>query len=180
MKKKPIKKKKKTVTVIKTDGKPKVGRPCEYTKEIGKKICERIASGESLNKICEDEMMPNKSTVISWALHNKDSENKELKEFSNQYARAREVQSEVLIDTLFDTVKDKTGDMTIDPSGKITVDYENIARSRLIADTIKWYASKMRPRIYGDKLQIGNPEGESLEIKWVIGDNTIQTPKTTS
>lgn len=38
----------------------------------------------------------------------------------------------------------------------------------------------LNERAYGKKLQIGNPEGESLEIKWVIGDNTIQTPKTTS
>lgn len=44
----------------------KAGRPTIYTDEMGDEICRRIADGESLRSICEDEHMPSRETVRLW------------------------------------------------------------------------------------------------------------------
>lgn len=44
----------------------KGGRPTIYTEEMGDEICRRIADGESLRSICEDDHMPNRETVRLW------------------------------------------------------------------------------------------------------------------
>ena len=38
----------------------------EFTEEIFGAICERMANGEGLRKICSDRDMPNRSTVLRW------------------------------------------------------------------------------------------------------------------
>lgn len=141
-----------------------MARPCEYTQEIGNEICKRIACGESLNKICKDEHMPVKSTVIEWALF-VHKENKDLLEFSNQYARARQIQAELLGDGIFDIADDADGDFVETPNGKVVVNYENIARSRLKVDTRKWYLSKVLPKVYGDKLQLDAAISGEVKLK---------------
>lgn len=116
----------------------KGGRPSGYNQGMADLICERIADGESLRAICVGDDMPNRSTVFRWL---------SLEEgFSNQYARAREEQADLLFDeTLeiadqYDSSKDKT-------------DVEHIQRAKLRIDTRKWVAGKLRPKKYGDKLQ---------------------------
>ena len=61
----------------------KVGRPPELTPEIADAICERLAKGEPLARICEDEAMPSYTTV--WR-HEKGDD-----EFRKASARAREL-----------------------------------------------------------------------------------------
>ena len=53
---------------------------------------------------------------------------------------------------------DGTNDFTTDKDGKEVPDYELVQRSRLRIDARKWYASKLAPKIYGDKLAIGGDE----------------------
>jgi hypothetical protein len=65
----------------KTDGPQRPGRPSTYTSSIAEQICERIAEGEPLTKICRDEQIPAYRTVLGWRVANK--------EFSQMYARAR-------------------------------------------------------------------------------------------
>ena len=59
----------------------KGGRPTLYSLEIALEICDRIADGESLVKICSDAKMPKKTAVYEWLLRHK--------EFAEIYARAR-------------------------------------------------------------------------------------------
>ncbi len=43
----------------------KIGRPSDFTQEIADTICERIADGASLRKICEeDDALPDRGTVL--------------------------------------------------------------------------------------------------------------------
>ena len=37
-----------------------------YSEEVAKRICERLANGEPLAKICRDEDMPDYSTARRW------------------------------------------------------------------------------------------------------------------
>lgn len=116
-----------------------MARASEYTAEIGDIICERISEGQSLRKICDEDDMPNKATVFRWLAANK--------EFSDQYARARETQA----DTLFDEVLAIADQYD---SAADAVNPDHINRARLRIDARKWMAGKLRPKVYGDKLDL--------------------------
>ncbi len=135
------------------------GRPTRYTPKVAADICTRLAEGESLRAICRDDAMPSLSTVTGWLFDG------EHEEFSEQYARAREVQAEVLADELADIADEATGDLTTDKDGKAVVDHEHIQRSRLRVDTRKWIASKLLPKRYGDKLQHTGEGGGPIRVR---------------
>lgn len=127
-----------------------------FTQELADAICERIADGESLRAICQDEGMPDKATVFRWLA------NDSLKEFRDQYARARECQADSLFDEVLkiaDTpmlgVKTKTNE-----KGEVeTTEGDMIEHRRLQVDARKWMAGKLRPKVYGDKLELaGDPK----------------------
>lgn len=127
-----------------------MGRPSGFTEDIASTICSRLANGESLRKICADDSMPSTSTVCKWL--------SERREFSEQYARAREVQADVLADEILEIADDGSSDTYIDSDGKERTDQEVVARSRLRVDARKWYASKLAPKKYGDKIAVGGAD----------------------
>lgn len=122
-----------------------MGRPSIFTQEIADAICERIAEGESLRKICLSEDMPCKASVFKWL--------GEDKTFSDQYARAREAQADTLADEILDIADDGANDTYVDENGNKRTDQDVIARSRLRFEARKWIASKLKPKVYGDKVQ---------------------------
>lgn len=128
----------------KADGKKKViGRPSVYTKILATNICNRLADGESLRRICLSDDMPDKRTVFRWLDSNL--------EFRHQYARAREQQADALFDECLDIADEIVNDTFIDGNGNERTDNEAIQRSKLRIDTRKWIAGKLRPKVYGDK-----------------------------
>ena len=74
------------------------------------------------------------STVLRWLHDNAD--------FRGRYAAAREVQADRLFDEADDVARDALAGI-VDPQA-----------ARLFIDTVKWRAGKMRPKVYGDKLEI--------------------------
>lgn len=137
----------------------KAGRPSVYSEKLALEICTRLAMGESLRKICESDAMPNRYTVLSWAVDLKHP-------FYHQYESAREKQAESLADELMDIADDGSNDWMErkmrDGSLEEVVNHEHIQRSRLRVDTRKWIASKLKPKRYGDKQTVAH-EGLSLE-----------------
>lgn len=136
----------------------KIGRPTSYNQEIASEIIERIVLGESLRSIVKDEHMPVISTVFRWMSHND--------EFSKQYARAKEEQAEAFADEIVAisdeehiTVKDHEGGLT-----EVTFDSVAIARNRLRIDARKWVASKLKPKKYGDKLELSGDPNSPLQV----------------
>ncbi len=128
-----------------------MSRPSIFTQAIADKICERLALGESLRKICLDADMPGRSTLFRRLRDNE--------EFRNQYARAREDQADAIFDECLDIADDGTNDFM----GKgDTYNGDAIQRSRLQVDTRKWMAGKMRPKKYGDKTLIGSDPDNPL------------------
>ena len=127
--------------------KNKVGRPSDYCEEVIEEICLRLSFGEGLVKICRDEHMPHRATVIKWLLKHK--------EFNDKYAQAREAQADFLLEELLDIADSAEGDMLLDKDGKPTgkVNHENINRSRLRVDTRKWVITKLAPKKYGDRVE---------------------------
>lgn len=113
-------------------------------------ICERIANGESLRTICADEGMPGKSTVFRWL---EDEKNADMRD---QYARAREAQADHFVDEILEIADNGTNDW-MEKNGDGSVGYafngEHVQRSKLRIDARKWLAGKLRPKVYGDRVQ---------------------------
>lgn len=125
------------------------GRPSGYTQEIADVICERLANGESLRRICESEDMPSLSMVMRWLGANA--------EFREQYARARELQAEFIFDQMAEIADDGTNDWMASNAPDCEgykFNSEHVSRSKLRIDARKWMLAKMSPRKYGDKQQI--------------------------
>jgi len=119
-----------------------MARPSIFTEELANNICERLSNGESLLKICEDDEMPDRTTVHRWLLE------KDKKEFYNKYEEAINIRTENMFDEL-NNIAD------------ISDKQESAQRSRLRVDTRKWYLSKVMPKKYGDKLDL-TTDGEKL------------------
>lgn len=129
----------------------KIGRPSEFSQEIATLICERIANGESLVSICEDEAMPGRSTVFRWLAH-VDNEF-----FRDMYARAREAQADAIFDEILDIANTPQVGSKTKTTGENVVETttgDMIEHRRLQIETRKWMAAKLRPRKYGDKQQV--------------------------
>lgn len=137
------------------------GRPSMFSDELAATICERLACGKSLRKICLSDDMPSQTTVYKWLL------DPERTDFLEQYTRARELQA----DTLFDECQDIADDGSNDYMGDDEkYNGDAVQRSRLRIDTRKWMAGKLRPKKYGDKTLIGSdpdnplPEGFAVNL----------------
>lgn len=144
-----------------------MGRPSDYTQEIADAICERIADGESLRRICTDEDMPAKSTVFRWLSLNT--------AFSDQYAKAKEEQAESLFDEILDIADDGRNDYmsSVDDEGGLAYKLmgENIQRSRLRLDARKWMAGKLRPKKYGEKIEHEHSGSLSVSVNEMSDDD---------
>lgn len=144
------------------------GRPTKYTEELAAKICSELAEGKSLRTVCKAEDMPSKTTIFRWlSLDNKEEWGKS---FRDQYARAKQEAADAMADELLDIVDDGHNDwMEVHFNGytKTVVDQEAVQRSKLRAETRKWLMSKMKPKKYGDKLDLTS-DGKRLRTEPVV------------
>lgn len=139
----------------------------KFTPELFDSVCERIADGESLRAICSDEDMPNKGTVFRWLAADK--------ALSDQYARARESQADALFDEILDIADDARNDWMArngaDDSA-YSLNGEHVQRTRLRIDARKWMAGKLRPKVYGEKLELSGNADAPLTVSIVkYGDD---------
>lgn len=132
-----------------------MSRPTIRTSELEDDILSRIACGESLRGICAEDGMPNISTVIRWLAADED--------FARRYTRAREMQAEILADEMLDIADDDKSDRIDikDKDGNIIKTEQNnvaVARSKLKLEQRRWWAEKLRPKVYGNKVAVGGAD----------------------
>ena len=122
---------------------PARGRPSSYTDDLAGAICDRLAQGETLSGICQREDMPSTSMVYRWLSTNPD--------FRDQYVHAREQQAHAIAEKAL-----REAEAAADAQ-----------LGRLAFDARKWFASKVAPRVYGDKItqEHTGPGGGPVEIK---------------
>src|SRR5215203_630890 len=72
-------------------------------------------------------------------------------DFNEQYARARSAQAEAMFEDMLAIADDGSQDRVM-VDGKLRVDNEIAARSRLRVDTRRWALSKLAPVKYGEKV----------------------------
>jgi len=82
--------------------------------------------------------MPALSTLMKWVTDS------DKKDFSEQYARARDCQADYYADEIVDIADELSED----------ADSNAIQRAKLRVDSRKWKVARMSPRKYGDKSQV--------------------------
>lgn len=112
--------------------------PAVFTPAIAESILVRIAGGESLRRICEDDGYPSRQTVLRWLWG--ESEEANAFGFVAKYARAREAQADVMDDKILETAESSTNDTA------------QADRVKIMA--YQWRAAKLKPKVYGDKQQL--------------------------
>lgn len=135
-------------------GAMKLGRPSSYTPEMGLRICERLANGESLRAICRDAGMPDRVTVHRWIINDEGG-------FRNQYAHSKEIG--------MDEMAEECLAISDEPVGSLdngATDNGAVAKQRLQVDTRKWFLSKIVPKKYGDRsaMELTGANGGPLEV----------------
>ena len=142
-----------------------IGRPSDYNPEIAKLICERIATHDcGIQKLVDMyDDMPMKSTIRLWKLKHTD--------FSSQYADAKRQQVENLAEDIIDICDNSAQDYYTE-DGKEHFNSEHVQRARLRVDTRKWLASKLAPKIYGDRKveEQHNPQETLFKIQTLVAD----------
>ncbi len=126
----------------------KPGRPSRFIEVIATDICVRLTGGESLRAICSDDKMPAISTVMGWLFDGKHAD------FTEQYARARDLQADKLFDEALEIADEVSEDWITTEDGRKVLDHEHVQRSKLRVDTRKWAAGKLAPKKYGDRLDL--------------------------
>jgi hypothetical protein len=120
------------------------GRPTDYSPELAARICGQIGQGDSLRKVCSADEMPHISTVFLW-FH-------KHPEFIEQYTRAKEQSADAHEDRIAEVGQ-----------ALLNGEYDE-KRARVALDALKWCASKLKPKKYGDRLDLGNSDDKPLEI----------------
>lgn len=157
---------KKPATPRKPKDKKPMGRPTSYTPALASDICAELASGKSMRTVCKAENMPAMSTVFTWLrVH---------PEFQEQYTQAKAEAADALVEEMMDISDDGTNDwMEVhDKDGECIgykVNGEHVQRSRLRVETRKWIAAKLKPKKYGEKVDVSHGVQEDNPLMSLMG-----------
>lgn len=102
-------------------------------------ICQELATssrglGNILKAGINGMKLPEYSTIMQWMIDDK--------ALSDMYARAKEDQGDFMADEMLD-IADATAE-----------DNVAVQRNRLRVDTRKWLAAKLKPKKYGEKIDV--------------------------
>jgi len=133
------------------------GRPTKFSPELAASICEMLSEGMSLRTVCKHEGMPAMSQIFNWL--------NLYPSFQEQYTRAKEEAADALSEDI-QAIADGTLKGTYDPMA-----------ARVAIDAYKWTASKLKPKKYGDKVDL-TTNGKDLPSPLlggiVIEDKTLE------
>lgn len=119
-------------------------------------VLEHMESGLSLRQSCVQASIP-KRTFLDWV--------RDDAELFAQYTRAREAMLDAQAEEL-----EAIGDEAASADTAVKV-----AGLRLKADNRKWLLSKLAPKKYGDRLDLGNADGESFKLSVI--ERVVVDPK---
>lgn len=125
-----------------------------------------------MRTVCLAEDMPVMSTVFKWL--------REKKDFSEQYAKAKAESADALVEQMLDIADDGRNDTYEDADGNQRTDTDVIARSRLRVDTRKWIAAKLKPKKYGERVDMNHgvqPDNPLLSLLAQVNGTALPVVK---
>lgn len=128
-------------------GRPVVWTP-ERIAEAQDAIVDLLANGHSIRAVCAMPDMPAWSTVREWLRSDA--------EFTTRYARAREAAADQLAARVVD-IADKVAEGRLDAQA-----------GRTAIDGYKWAAAKLKPSVYGDRIDVNANVNANVRVGYVI------------
>lgn len=118
----------------------KTGRTTLYTPELGDEICDAIASSELglIHLVEANPHWPHRATIFIWLRRHP--------EFRDKYTKAKEDQTEVCVEYMQE-IMNEPHKYVDEETGYTRVD---VPMLRVKMDAIKWQASKLKPKKFGD------------------------------
>lgn len=141
----------------------------EYDESVADAVCDAIATqSKGLGAIIEElgyQISP--SLIYKWIQQN-DS-------FRERYARAKAEQARVMADEICAIADSTQSGEIVTEKGDGTVEIKRadmIEHRKLRIESRKWLASKLLPKVYGDKSAIAltDPDGGPLVVKHIGSD----------
>jgi hypothetical protein len=123
-----------------------MAKPTTYRREVADKIIAAVSRGSTLDKACSAVGIA-RETAERWREDNRDDFGDRLKDATFW---KHEVWADQIID-FSDQSREAAGDMALLGSFKLSV------------DSRKWILSKMRPDLYGDRVEV-NQTGTTIQI----------------
>jgi hypothetical protein len=119
-------------------------------------VLKRVGSGVSIRGACRElrskgERAPSVQSFLRWC--------EKSPERMEQYARAKRLGTEALVDEIND-ILDQAGNGASDPA----MLNAQVQKARARVDARKWAASKLLPKLYGDKLQHEHTGNVSITV----------------
>lgn len=123
-------------------------------------FCRLITTSKTgMDRLLKDNGLPSWETMFDRL--NKDQN------FYAKYARARDAQAEFLAAEINEVANERlSGIKTRETKdGTFIEEYDNVDRAKLIVDAMKWTASKLKPKKYGNNTGIDlNLDQETIQI----------------
>ncbi len=124
-----------------------------------------ISLGKSVRKMCAQTGISQR-TLWNWLAADE--------ELMRQYQRAKELCVDAYAEEIIEISDDGSNDTHVDEKGREVVNREVLARTQLRIDARKWYAARLAPRKYGDKLPVThegndarNPVAQRIEVAFI-------------
>ena len=115
-----------------------------YSPEIAEKFCAAIAEGKSIRSACKQPGMPSKATVFRWL--------REQPEFVKLYEVATDERADTIIDEI------------VDIADNCRADADSIRKAKLRIHARVEQAQRMKPRKYGNQLQLTGEGGGAVQV----------------
>ncbi len=137
----------------------KRGAPTIKTPELLNAIFAGISLGKSVRAMCV-EVGISQRVLWNWLANDE--------ELMRQYLRAKELCVDAYAEEIIEISDDGSKDTYIDEKGREVTNREVIARAQLRIDARKWYAARLAPKKYGDKLPVTH---EAADTKKTVVHN---------
>ncbi len=127
-----------------------------FTQDLADEICQVVStSPKMLEELCADRKhWPRAGTIYEWRL--------KIPSFAEAYARAKVCQIDALVNHIFVLLRDTSRDYYIDDEGKRKINHAHINKIKIEVDALKWLASKLVPRLYGDRIVKDNDNEDAI------------------
>lgn len=135
-------------------------------RELLDTVLAGISQGRSARKMCVETGISQRA-LWNWLAADE--------EIMRRYQRAKELCVDAYAEEIIEISDNGSNDMHVDEKGREVVNREVLARAQLRIDARKWYAARLAPKKYGDKVPVThegndakNPVVQSIEVAFIV------------